>query len=102
MLTFKQFLDKEMSTDIVVIKHDLPNTITVKTPIDFNYGIGYNEAIKELSYYKWENAGRPEGRSEEFWVEAEKEYFSTAPYYTVPYMIHIDESSFPHYTSSLY
>ncbi len=32
-----------------------------------------NEAIAELAYRKWENEGRPDGRSEEFWIAAERE-----------------------------
>jgi hypothetical protein len=30
--------------------------------------------IEKLAYLKWEEAGRPGGRSEEFWTEAEKEF----------------------------
>ncbi len=29
-------------------------------------------AIAKLAYQLWENAGRPEGRAEEFWYEAER------------------------------
>lgn len=31
------------------------------------------EQIRTLAYFKWEAAGKPDGRSEEFWQEAEKE-----------------------------
>ena len=29
--------------------------------------------ISELAYLKWEGSGRPEGKDDEFWREAEKE-----------------------------
>ncbi len=29
--------------------------------------------IRIIAYLKWETAGRPEGKSEDFWLEAEKE-----------------------------
>ena len=29
--------------------------------------------IRDLSYYKWEQAGRPNGQNDYFWLEAEKE-----------------------------
>ena len=29
--------------------------------------------IRELAYYKWEAAGRPDGQDAQFWDEAEKE-----------------------------
>lgn len=29
------------------------------------------EAIEKSAYFKWEEAGRPEGRSDQFWIEAE-------------------------------
>lgn len=32
-----------------------------------------NDAIAELAYLKWEREGRPAGRSEEFWLTAERE-----------------------------
>jgi hypothetical protein len=35
-----------------------------------------DEKIQELAYYKWLNAGSPEGRDLEFWLEAEDEFFS--------------------------
>ena len=33
-----------------------------------------DECIRERAYLKWEQAGRPEGMSERFWQEAEREY----------------------------
>lgn len=38
--------------------------------IDFEQA---RQQIRELAYQKWENAGCPEGRAEEFWLEAERE-----------------------------
>ena len=32
-----------------------------------------NQNIQLAAYYLWENNGRPEGRSEEFWFEAVKQ-----------------------------
>lgn len=31
-------------------------------------------AIREMAYYRWQAAGRPQGRDEEFWLAAEAEY----------------------------
>jgi hypothetical protein len=31
------------------------------------------QAIREAAYYKWEQAGRPEGEDVRFWLEAEQE-----------------------------
>lgn len=33
------------------------------------------DAIRVLAYLKWNDAGRPDGRDEEFWLEAEKEFY---------------------------
>lgn len=41
--------------------------------IDFEQA---RQQIRELAYQKWENAGCPEGRAEEFWLEAEREIFT--------------------------
>ena len=32
-----------------------------------------SEKIAQAAYYKWEAAGKPHGRHEEFWLEAEKD-----------------------------
>lgn len=32
-----------------------------------------NSLIEKLAYSKWEKAGRPEGNSETYWLEAEQE-----------------------------
>jgi hypothetical protein len=32
--------------------------------------------IREAAYYKWESAGRPEGRELDFWGDAEREHSS--------------------------
>jgi hypothetical protein len=32
------------------------------------------DAVHELAYFKWLNAGRPDGRELEFWLEAEREW----------------------------
>ena len=31
------------------------------------------DSIRDRAYRKWEDAGRPEGRDQEFWAEAERE-----------------------------
>lgn len=33
-----------------------------------------DEFVQERAYLKWEQAGRPDGMSEHFWQEAEREY----------------------------
>lgn len=35
--------------------------------------------IEKLAYQKWENAGKPDGMAEHFWLEAESEYNSFFP-----------------------
>lgn len=35
----------------------------------------YIAQIAQSAYFKWEAAGKPEGRAEEFWLEAENEAF---------------------------
>lgn len=37
------------------------------------------QAIRELAYSKWEEAGKPDGKDDEFWAEAEKEMFGENP-----------------------
>lgn len=34
----------------------------------------WEQRIALLAYYKWENAGRPEGQDDKFWFEAVEEY----------------------------
>ncbi len=34
------------------------------------------QTIATVAYRLWEEAGKPEGRSEEFWIEAEKQILS--------------------------
>lgn len=31
---------------------------------------GFREAVRDTAYFLWEQAGRPEGRSDEFWYKA--------------------------------
>jgi len=33
----------------------------------------FEERVKEIAYWKWEEAGSPEGKDEEFWYAAEQE-----------------------------
>lgn len=40
------------------------------SPIDSTMN---NEKIATVAYCKWEKAGRPDGRHEEFWLQAERE-----------------------------
>ena len=37
------------------------------------------KAVRELAYELWEQAGRPDGRSDEFWFAARAELESGAP-----------------------
>jgi hypothetical protein len=34
--------------------------------------------ISDRAYYLWEQAGRPEGREQDFWLQAEAEYSSVS------------------------
>lgn len=36
-----------------------------------------SEDIRELAYFKWEEAGSPPGDGREFWLEAEQEVFES-------------------------
>ena len=36
------------------------------------------QTIREAAYYKWDAAGRPEGRELDFWAEAEREQSGTS------------------------
>lgn len=47
-----------------------------KEPMD-NHQNEIEEKIKELAYYKWIDAGMPDGKDMEFWLEAEQEIYST-------------------------
>ena len=38
-----------------------------------------NMTTAEIAYLKWEQAGKPEGRDIEFWIEAEKEVNKKEP-----------------------
>ncbi|GLQ55508.1 DUF2934 domain-containing protein [Devosia nitrariae] len=31
---------------------------------------GFREAVRDTAYFLWEQAGKPEGRSDEFWYKA--------------------------------
>jgi hypothetical protein len=42
-----------------------------KTQLEINVKTPHPEAVRELAYWLWEQAGRPEGQSERFWVAAE-------------------------------
>jgi hypothetical protein len=46
-----------------------------------NFG---EQLTREKAYQLWEKAGRPEGRSDEFWLEAEKILYS--PLTNIPFM----------------
>jgi hypothetical protein len=35
-----------------------------------------DQAIRAAAYFKWEQAGRPEGDGADFWLEAEREYLA--------------------------
>lgn len=39
------------------------------------------QEVQKHAYYKWEAAGRPHGRSMEFWLDAEKEIYATLGLY---------------------
>lgn len=39
------------------------------------------EEVRKHAYYKWEDAGCPNGRSEEFWAEAEQEIYAVLGLY---------------------
>jgi hypothetical protein len=45
-----------------------------------------DEELHELAYFKWLDAGKPEGRTLEFWCEAERDMFGcTSDEYTKAY-----------------
>jgi len=38
----------------------------------------YEQRIRDVAYFKWEQAGRPEGDGSSFWKEAERECATTS------------------------
>ena len=38
--------------------------------------VNAEESIRTGAYYLWENAGRPDGRSDEFWEQAEAAFYN--------------------------
>jgi hypothetical protein len=56
--------------------------------------------VQELAYYKWEQAGCPDGRDLEFWLEAEEEFSGSS--YAIPPMIHIPETINIDFTGLVY
>jgi len=40
--------------------------------------IDREQTIREAAYYKWDAAGRPEGRELDFWADAEREQSASA------------------------
>jgi len=38
----------------------------------------YEQRIRDVAYFKWEQAGRPEGDGSVFWKEAERECVTTS------------------------
>lgn len=40
------------------------------------------EQVRQMAYFKWKNAGCPDGRSQRFWSEAELEWIE---YFYVPH-----------------
>jgi hypothetical protein len=53
----------------------MPKTTTAKKPKKLKTEdlLNAEVQIRELAYYKWEQAGCPEGDGLSFWIEAEKE-----------------------------
>jgi hypothetical protein len=51
---------------------ELPNTSETKT--------GLEQSVRERAYLLWEEAGRPEGRAEEFWHCALDQHLRTRAY----------------------
>ena len=41
---------------------------------------GLDQFVRDRAYFLWEHAGRPEGRADEFWREAQHERFSDRAY----------------------
>jgi hypothetical protein len=55
---------------------------------------GIRQQIRELAYGKWEEAGCPEGRDEEFWVSAERELFGEEPFSDGGYRIKMEDGKY--------
>ncbi len=41
---------------------------------------GLDQFVREAAYFLWENAGRPEGRADEFWRQVQHERFRERAY----------------------
>jgi hypothetical protein len=41
---------------------------------------GFQEAVRDTAYFLWEEAGRPEGRADEFWYKALEIHYRSRAY----------------------
>lgn len=41
---------------------------------------GFQEAVRDTAYFLWEEAGRPEGRADEFWYRALEIHYRSRAY----------------------
>jgi hypothetical protein len=53
-----------------MIAHMMRSKTTEKNQEDAS-----RQQIRDLAYKKWDDAGRPHGRDDEFWISAESELF---------------------------
>lgn len=52
------------------------------------------QVIREAAYYRWEQAGKPDGDELAFWLEAEREY-QNRPHRGIDVVQEASEESFP-------
>lgn len=66
----------------------------LKVPAQTTFEDLTNE-VRELAYAKWEEAGRPEGDGNQFWISAETELFGPNPLKSGGYVVYIEEDDGP-------
>jgi hypothetical protein len=61
---------KKKSSSKPNIKNVAKKSATVKVALSKEQ---VDQKVRETAYYKWQNAGQPQGRDAEFWAAAEVE-----------------------------
>lgn len=73
----KKTITPTPALDMLSIDFDSTEEVTIEATSRYwnnsDYNINRVEKVRELAYYKWQNAGCPDHMSDHFWAEAESE-----------------------------